>query len=264
MNAQELAAAVQLASPHVIAVALCSVRLLPVVLLCPIFGGMHAPMTVRLGLVLTLSCSLHFAGGITAPAVDDAWVFLSVAVKEVAFGISLGLIASLPFDAARIGGRFIDLSRGTSAEAVLPQSGTRESATGEGLHQLLIAVAVSGPAFGLILGALWRTFAVVRLGAFEASEAQALRITELAGAAMTTGLAIGAPIAACTLAIDLVLGLASRANPQAGAQELSAPLRILAGGALLWLGLGVLAQRLMGDLVSAPGAVDALTALQNG
>ncbi len=55
---------------------------------------------------------------------------------------------------------------------------------------------------------------------------------------MATGLAVGAPIAAAVLAVDCLMGMASRAAPQVNLQELGAPLRILGGGALLWLGRG--------------------------
>ena len=68
----------------------------------------------------------------------------ALVMKELTYGTSVGLIAALPFDAARMGGRFIDLFRGTSAEASLPVAGTRESATGDGLYQLLVALVVTG------------------------------------------------------------------------------------------------------------------------
>lgn len=264
MNPVDWAQWFELLSPRVVSVALCSLRLLPVAFLCPLFGGMQGPPTVRLGLVLSLALSLHFAGGVSVDVPSDIFTLVGLAFREASFGVSLGLLSSLPFDAARMGGRFIDLSRGTSAEAVLPQSGSRESASGEGLYQLMVALAVTGPAFGLVVSGLWRSFGLVPLGGFAASEAQALHLGELAGASMATALAIGAPIAGACLAIDLLLGLVARASPQSGFQESSAPLRIVGGGALLWLGLGILAQRLMSELLQADGAVDALTVLQNG
>ncbi|MFZ5443799.1 MAG: type III secretion protein, partial [Myxococcota bacterium] len=40
------------------------------------------------------------------------------------------------------------------------------------------------------------------------------------------------------------LGLASRAAPNMNLQDTGAPLRILGGGAVLWLGIGLIAARL--------------------
>jgi flagellar biosynthesis protein FliR len=60
------------------------------------------------------------------------------------------------------------------------------------------------------------------------------------------------------LTVDCFMGMASRAAPQVNLQELGAPLRILGGGALLWLGVGVLCERLLGGVV---GLDDALRVL---
>lgn len=75
---------------------------------------------------------------------------------------------------------------------------------------------------------------------------------------MATGLAVGAPVAAAVLAVDLFLGMASRVVPQLNLQEAGAPLKILGGGALLWLGIGVLCERLLAGVLSTEGALGVL------
>ncbi|MHB8872743.1 MAG: EscT/YscT/HrcT family type III secretion system export apparatus protein [Myxococcaceae bacterium] len=259
MSAADLNSAIALLSPHFIAVALCSARLLPVAFLCPVLGGAVAPTPVKLGLVLSLALSLHLAGGV-APVVppESAWAFAALATRELIFGATIGLIAALPFDAARIGGRFIDLFRGSSAEASLPVAGTRESATGDGLYQMVLTLVVSGAAFPVVVGSLWRSFGSVQLGAYVPTEAAALQVAALAGTAMATGLAVGAPIAAAVMAIDTALGMASRFAPQMNLQEVGAPLRIIGGGAVLWLGIGILCDRLLAGVLASDGAILAL------
>jgi flagellar biosynthesis protein FliR len=154
-----------------------------------------------------------------------------------------------------MGGRFIDLFRGTSAEASLPFAGIRESAAGDGLYQLLVALVVTGGLFPVVLAGLLRGFGMVGLGAFVPSEAPALYVVTLAGSAMATGLAVGAPIAAAVLTVDCLMGMASRAAPQVNLRELGAPLRILGGGALLWLGVGVFCERLLGGVAGLESAL---------
>lgn len=262
MNA-ELTHAVDLLQPHVIAIALISARLLPVAFLCPLLGGQQAPMHVKLGLVLSLAMFLHVAGGVAAPEGLAGTVdYVAIAFKEIVFGLTLGLVASLPFDAARMGGRFIDLFRGSSAEAALPLAGSKEAATGDALWHLLIALASTGAIMPLILGALFKSFVTVKLGAFVHTEAVALQAVGLVGGAFATGLAIGAPIAGASLAVDACLGLASRAAPNMNLQETGAPLRILGGGAILWLGIGVLAGRLQELAAGVPDALNALMLAQ--
>ena len=51
----ELTVAIDALTPHVVAVALVSARLLPVAFLCPLLGGSHAPTHVKLGVVLALN-----------------------------------------------------------------------------------------------------------------------------------------------------------------------------------------------------------------
>jgi flagellar biosynthetic protein FliR/type III secretion protein T len=231
-------------SPHVAAVALCAARLVPVVFLCPVLGGSASPTTVKLGVVLAFALFVHFAGGIAQPASD--WVELAaMMVREVVYGLALGLIASLPFDAARMGGKFVDLFRGSSAEAALPHAGTREAATGDGLYQLLVALVAQGAVFPLVLKGLFHSFTLVKLGAFVPTESAAMEVVGLAGTALGTGLAIGAPIAASALLVDCVMGLASRAAPQMHLQDTGAPLKIVAGAAVLYLALGIFVERLL-------------------
>lgn len=249
-------------TPHVIAVALCAARLLPIVFLCPVLGGSATPTTVKLGVVLALSLCVHCGGGV-APLepVLDALAFTALVVRELSFGIALGLIASLPFDAARMGGKLIDLFRGSSAEAALPHAGSRESATGDGLYQLLVALVASGTVMPLILKSLFRSFALVKLGAFVHTESAAMHVVGLAGTALGAGLAVGAPIAAMAMAVDAAMGLASRAASQMNLQDIGTPLKIVAGAAVLLLCLGVVSERLLAEVAMAPGQLEALTEL---
>ncbi|WP_224244288.1 EscT/YscT/HrcT family type III secretion system export apparatus protein [Hyalangium gracile] len=262
MNLEFLRAQLELMGPSIVAVALCASRLLPVAFLCPLLGGQAAPTTVKLSLVLSLALFLHLVAGVALPTpVETPVTLVALVLKELVYGSSVGLIAALPFDAARMGGRFVDLFRGTSAEASLPLAGTQEAATGDGLYQLLVALVVTGGLFPVVLSGLLRGFGVVGLGAFVPSEAAALYVVTLAGGAMATGLAVGAPIAAAVLTVDCFMGMASRAAPQVNLRELGAPLRIMGGGALLWLGVGVLCERLLGGVVGLEGALSLLGGL---
>jgi flagellar biosynthetic protein FliR/type III secretion protein T len=256
MNLELLHAQLDLLGPSVVAVALCSARLLPVAFLCPLLGGQAAPTTVKLALVLSLALFLHQVAGVDVPApVETPLQLVALTMKEFTYGTSVGLVAALPFDAARMGGRFIDLFRGTSAEASLPVAGTRESATGDALYQLLVGLVVTGGFMPVVVSGLVRGFGWVRLGTSVPTEAAVMHVVGLAGGAMATGLAVGAPIAAAVMAVDCLLGMVSRAAPQVNLQDVGAPLRILAGGALLWLGLGLLCERLLASFLSVDAAL---------
>jgi flagellar biosynthesis protein FliR len=250
---------IALLQPHALAVAACVARLAPVALLCPLLGGQAAGQMVKLSTCLALALGIHLAGGVQAPAAGDAWVVAGLLVREAVFGVAIGLVVGLPFDAARIGGRFIDTFRGTSAEASLPFAGSREAASGDALYQLAGALAISGGGASIAISGALRSFGAVHLGAFVPAEAPALQLAGLAAGALATGLAVGAPIAGCALAVDAALGLASRAASPVSLSELGPPLRILLGGAVLWLALGVACERLLAGVAASGAQLDDLS-----
>lgn len=262
MNDWAMLTSNQLLQAHVVSVAVICARLLPVAFLCPLLGGQLAPTTVKLGLVLSFGLFLHVACGIDAPQVTSSFALVGLVFKEFLLGTTMGLIAALPFDAARMGGRFIDLFRGSSAEAALPMTGSKESASGDGLYQLLLALSAAGIVMPLVLTGLFRSYTLAPLGTFSHSDAVVFEVVRLVGTAFATGLALGAPIAAVSLAVDAVMGLASRAAPNMNLQDTGAPLRILGGGAVLWLMVGVVADRLLAAVAASPDEL--ITVLELG
>jgi type III secretion protein T len=251
--------------PHLLAVALIAARLGPVAFLCPVLGGAQAPSQVKLGVVLALALFLHLEAGVApAPVARGALEVGGLALKEATLGAALGLLASLPFDAARMGGRLVDLFRGSSAEAALPLSGTREAAAGEALYNLLLALAAAGPLAPLLVGALLRTYRWAPLGTLGPSADLALEVARLVGGAFSTALALGAPVAGASLAVDTLLGLASRAAPGVSLQDAAAPVKILGGAAVFWLALGVLADRLQALVLETPAVLEATLTLGRG
>lgn len=248
MSLPELLVHSSAAVTHAQGFLLCAARLVPVVLLCPFLGGSTSPATVRLAVILALATGVHVAGGVGLSRGLDAYTFAAAGVRELVFGLVIGLLAALPFDSARIGGRFVDLFRGSSAEAILPVTGSREAVSGDLLFHLVVASSLSTGVAALLWAALWRTFGAVPLGLARPSEQGVGLVLTVLGTAFAGGLAIAAPIAALSAGVDLLLGFFSRAAPGLHLGELGAPLRILAGGAVLWLSVGLIAQRALEEL----------------
>jgi type III secretion protein T len=236
-----LAVLAEAARPELLAWALASMRVLPVTLLCPVLGGqlVHAP--VRLAVAGALGLALRPVAGVVPAASLEV---LERCAREAAVGLLVGVGAALPFDAARVGGRLIDLVRGTSAEAALPGVGHREAVTGDLLHQLLVSLAVAAGALPALVRAVARSYALVPAGGGVA-DAGALAIARLVGVAVATGLVVAAPVVALSWATDAALGLMLRAAPGLAATELATPVRILGGATALWLTLGLVADRLL-------------------
>ena len=248
-----LATLADAARPELLGWVLASMRVLPITLLCPLLGGRLVPAPVRLAVAGSLALALR---PLTGDAGDLSLEFWARCGREAGVGLLMGLGAALPFDAARTGGRLIDLVRGTSAEAALPVAGHRESATGDVLYQLLVSLALAGGALPLVVRALARSDAALPLGGAVAGGALAL--ARLVGVSLGTGLAIAAPVVALSWATDAAVGLALRAAPGLPLTELATPVRILGGATVVWLSLGLVADRMLGLVLSPdPGWMQA-------
>ena len=238
------------ARPELLGWLLGTLRILPLALLCPVFGGQLVPPSVRLAVAGAFALALRPLVGAGAGFSVDFW---ARGVREAGVGLALGLGAALPFDAARIGGRLIDLVRGTSAEAALPGAGHRESATGDMLYQLLVSLALAGGVLPATLRALGRSYLLLPPGTASLGSGSAVALAELLGIALAVGLSIAAPVVALSWATDAAVGLALRAAPGLPMGEVGVPVRILGGAAVLWLSLGVVSQRLLAWVLSPEG-----------
>ena len=225
--------------PHLAAVALHALRLLPAAVLSPFLGGPLVPAPIRLALGAGLGAAAYLASGARPVEVGLADL-AAMAGRELALGMALGWLSALPVEAARAGGRLADTLRGaTLAELHVAPVRQRETAVGDLLAQWAVVLAGWAGADRLVVGAVVGSFAGLPVGG--GAPAGALLQAALRGAAelASAGLCLGAPAAAGILAADLALGLAARAAPWLGVPGAAQPLRA---------GLGLLA-------VALPGAV---------
>lgn len=228
--------------------ALATARLAPVTFLCPVLGGAVAPPTVRLGVALALSAfAVRISPSASIPS--SAAGFVAALLLEGLVGLAFGLAASAPFDAARVSGRFIDLARGSSAEAALPHAGSRETASGDLLYQLLVAVAATGVALPHLIGALARGFALVPPGGTTLAMASADEAIRVTGSVLAVGLAVAAPVFVACLLVDFTVALAARMAPSLGLGEQVSGLRLIVGALAFWVGIGAAAQSLLDTAV---------------
>ncbi len=241
---------VEILRPHALSWLLCAARFAPVAFLCPIFGGGATPATVRLSLCLALAGYVRFVGDVAATVPDTATAYAAGFAHELLVGVAIGFVASLPFDAARMGGRLLDAQRGANAEAALPGIGSKESATGDLLFQLLVALVFACGAYKPMLGGAIKSFKAVPAGVWAGWDGGALVESAVAhaGGALAAGFAIGAPAAAVSLAVDAALGVAARVSPQINLGDTGAPAKLMLGAAGILFCFGAACERLLSEL----------------
>lgn len=244
-------------SPSFWSVALCALRFAPITYLCPLLGGFVLPSSVRVTCVLSLAVAAHLSGVQAGGALSSHAGLLGAAVSEALAGIAIGWVASLPFEGARLGGKLVDLFRGTSAEVALPGAGASDATSAEAFHRLAVALAMIGFAWPQVIALLWRSFRWIPLGQLSLTAETAARLPTLATAMMTSGLAISAPVLAVTLGVEALFALAARMAPSVPLTEAVAPTRILSGSAVIWLALGLVALRAEEAALAGVGTLEA-------
>ena len=239
--------------PRAAAAALHGVRLLPAALLCPFLGGPLVPPVVRAALAFGLgACAWSAAGGAAFGGGERD--LLAAAAGELALGAGLGLLAAIPFEAARAGGRLVDTLRGaTLTELHVAPLRQRESATGDLLAQWMVVLAAAAGGDRLVVAALLDSFRTLPAGA-GTLPAQLLALG-LRGASelLACAVALGAPAAAGVLAADVAVGLALRAAPQLALSPAAQPARAALGLLPIALGASALAGRLTGAVALSAG-----------
>jgi type III secretion protein T len=243
-------------TPLLASALLHALRLLPVALVSPFLGGPLVPPAVRVALAGGLGLAAALLSG--APAPPDGVTLLAAAVRELALGAALALLASAPVEAARAAGRLADTFRGaTLAELHVAPIRQRESASGDLLAQWVVVLAASAGGDRLVVSGLLGGFAALPAGAPFAAGVAREAVLAGASALLATAVAIAAPAAAGVLAADLALALVARVAPQLGAVNVAQPAHAAFGLLALSAGASAAAGRLVA-LVALPGRLPLL------
>jgi flagellar biosynthetic protein FliR len=157
-------------------------------------------------------------------------------VTEPLVGLTLGLMAALPFAAARAAGALVDLGVHPWRWRSYGPAGTRAPlGDAYGLLALALFAAVDGPA--RTLRAALASYVALPVGAGTAMTAAAM--LAIGARLVATAAAVAAPALAALLMADLALALLARVQPALGRTVDAAPLRT--GAALVVLAGGVYA-----------------------
>jgi type III secretory pathway component EscT len=236
---------------HAMPAALHAARLLPVTLICPFLGGPAVAPVVKVALATALGAAAYASTGSrsTLSGLD----FVAGVAREAAFGAVLAFVATVPFEAARAGGRIVDTLRGaTLGELHVAPLRQRESASGDLLSHWTLLVAASVGGDRLVLSALLGTFEAVPVGS--AAVAVNLESVLRAGAEiLACAVALGAPAAAGLLAAEVAIAVAARASPLLGVASVAQPARAAVGVLAIGLPAALLAGKLTATVATSAG-----------
>jgi type III secretion protein T len=246
------------ATGHIASAALHTLRLLPVAILCPFFGGPLVPALVRVCIAAGLGVSAYAARGATPFALGGIDLACAAA-RELCLGCAIGVVASMPLEAARAGGRLADTLRGaTLSELHVPLVRQRETALGDLLAQWAVVLATWAGGDRLIIRAVLGTFETSPIGRPLAAAPLLETATRGASELVSCAVVLAAPAAAGVLAADLALGLACRAVPALGVASAAQPARAVLGLFAVAAAASAMAGRLLSTVALSAGLVRAM------
>jgi len=221
--------------------------------ICPALTESMIPGVARRAAVLGFSClAIPFIKTGMPPGEPNYWMFGLLAFKEAVIGFLIGFFAAIPFWIAENVGNFIDNQRGaTMGEVYSPLNGSQVSTTGIFFTQIVSTVFFVSGAILLVLGALYKSYAVwpvfpADAGGFIAfaPNAPVQMLGALDGMLKTT-VVISAPVIIVMFLATIGLGLVNRTAPQLNVFFLSMPVKSALGVAMLILYLPFIMDMLM-------------------
>lgn len=212
----------------VLAVLLGSIRAGVWLALCPPFNNRGAPAPVKALLSVAIALPLAPSLAPQIPAGMSAGVLIANAVEQAVVGAALAFITALLFAAVQVAGNLIDLVGGfTLAFAMDPFSLQGNAVFGRFYNLIGMALMFATDSHQLILRGFARSYTAIPL-----TDAMSLRtfadiITGGLGEMFLAGLQIAAPLIAVMLAVDVALGLLTRAAPALNPFAFGFPAKVL-------------------------------------
>jgi len=237
-------------------------RLLPMMVMTPVFGGQTMPRRLRIGIALAFTAALlppfypHFSKLIPAP---DYTILLA---KEAAVGLIMAFFIQILFEAVAAVGALVDLARGaTLANVFDPLTQDQQSILAALFTQVAIVLFIAIGGMQLLFRGIAQSLVLVPPLKFVSMstfgpEGAATPIA-LLSSLFLLAVQLGAPAVVVLLLTDFALGVINRVSPQIQVFFLGMTGKGSIGLAVVLIGLG-----LFTDLVISHFAT-MLNALQN-
>lgn len=196
-------------------------------LMAPLFSYRTIPMPFKIGfsfflsIVMTVSISQHLV------AFDSTYILLIL--KELIFGLAMGLIAYIILAALQIAGGFIDFQMGFAiANVVDPQTGAQSPLIGQYFYIFALLFLLSVDGHHMLIDGLYTSFKIVPLDHWIqfGEESFASFIVTTFSKMFIVSFQIAIPIVGCLFLVDVALGMVARTVPQLNVFVVGLPIKI--------------------------------------
>jgi type III secretion protein T len=215
--------------PLIIALTLCTPRMLTAFLISPFFNSEMITGATRncIVMVFTLIVFPTLLPFVRANELALSFVFATV-VKEAVIGALIGYLASLFFYAIEAVGHIIDTQRGAAFASLMdPTTGTQTTPMGSLLTQVTILLFFTSGGFFLFLSGMYESYRVWPIDTYwphfdpEFAHFFLARLDDM----MALGFLLASPILITLFLSELGLGLINRFAPQLNVFFLAMPVK---------------------------------------
>lgn len=200
----------------------------------PAIGGRGVPMRARLILALALSATLSSVLPAPPPAAVDAATALNV-IREFAIGIAIGLVLKLAFEAATLAGQFVSQGMALSfATMTDPANHSSVPVLSVWFYLVFGLLFFTLDAHLALIQLLMDSYRVQPIGAPFADFSAFLGVVPgFFPTVLRVAVLMSLPVTVAMLAVNMVVGVLSRAAPQFNPIQVGMPIALLIGLALL-------------------------------
>ena len=216
-------------------------RAVPAVVLVPAFGLRALPAPARAVMGLAFAAAVFPAVGPGVPSTSQPWLLLLL--LEAARGLPVALAAAVPLWAATMAGGILDALRGSQETATAPAVEGRATPLG-------VLLSLLGSAIFLASGGPARVAVALASRPIGGNPLLAAAHDLVSG--IELAVALGGPLLASAIVVELAAALVARAASPAQVHALLAPLRALATLAIVALVFERIATGLARAVQAAP------------
>lgn len=226
-----------------IAWALLFTRTFVMLILNPFLAGKGVPGRVRMLVAGVLATYAYFMLGsdLITDLPADKGLLIALFMKEIFFGMVLGLTTIMTFYAVEAAGRIVDNQRGSAnAQVFVPQLG---QVSLFGLFQFWLGLSFFLASSGhiIFLKAFLNSFEVMPVMRFPTIATGISPFLELiirmSSDVLVLGMQLSAPVLIAIFVTDVVLGLANKMAPQIPVFELGFMIKGYIGVAMVWISM---------------------------
>ena len=208
----------------------------------PVLSRKEIPFLAKLPFSLLMTIS--FLGILHPKAPPPGTSLILCLVLNITFGVLIGFVADIIFEAITAAGDMINMQMGLNASSLFDQS-TKEQTSDMGrffgLFGLIIFVHIGGLYW--LFSAFQRGFDIFPLYNTSIPLTKVINLDYLillTGNVLFFGLQIAAPVLLTTMGMDIILGIISKAAPQVNVFQLSFLFKPVIGIAILLVTMSLL------------------------